>query len=927
MTGPHPAACPDEPTLKAALDGSLNEPAFQTFLDHLEACDLCSHAFEQRAGAQALAQSLGQRPAGEPSNRGPGENPRQTSIDSIVQRIARSSWSGSGAPANAQETSWPELVPAIPDLAEFERVSRGGMGLVYRARDTSLDRVVAVKKLFSAGLELPAARQRAEREAKALARLTHPHVVQIHRWGEVDGHFYLVMEWLPGGSLQQMIDHGPLSPRLAAAVVRDLARAVAEAHAMGIIHRDVKPDNILLATPGQKPGGLAPKLADFGLARPDEANARLTRQGMLAGTPEYMAPEQTGLNADLGQVGPATDIHGLGAVLYATLSGHAPFEASSTRSSLQLAVQGAAPPLRTHVAGVPADLRSIVEKCLQVLPQNRYRSAGDLADDLDRFLEGRPILARPVGTLERLAKWARRKPVAAAASLFIIAGLVAGAAGIVFHLIQMDQANTKISHSLNDAQTARDTAQNALAKLTDTAVERLIQRGSALNAGDQAFLRMVRDQYLQWPLEPNPREALLFRLEGLKRVASLLAQIDQYAEAYDCQRSVLRTLDDLDSRNLAKPKQVDDRLDALKASRILLFQQGKIDQAESRIHQIIAVLEKVATQSPRYQADLAANQVELGRILIEQKRPEESTRIVHHGLDLLDQLGKQLPDDLEIQKFQTGALFNAAYCSQQCGRHEERQNRLLRLINLSDTYIQRFPEEHAYFTTGLMNGLGTLTDTLLEQGHPEQAVPYLDRFLALVHDHRDSDPKNPSMNAEAISAAITCYRVHATLGHPEQAAPELAKAVTLAAETAAAEPAVFEHAWLLAIVLKHQVELWEKTGKPQAATAGYRRVIETLAPWATLEGRSAMVLGEILIARRGLATLLTNAGDHAGAAGELEKALALAPTNQRPSLFLDLARVQLAAGQVIAARASAEQALNDPTTRDQAQEFLNTLGL
>ena len=921
MTGP--PGCPDEPTVRAAMDGSLGELAFAALMEHLEGCDPCSRAYEQKAGLWGLDpfQDLNREPDGGP------DTPHEESIQAIVDQISQGGRSNPGH-SGAADVDWPEQVPEIPGLSDFEQVNRGGMGVVYRARDTSLDRVVAVKLLFSSGLGLPTVQRRAEREAKALARLTHPNVVQIYRWGEVEGLFYLVMEWVPGGSLQQKIDQAPLPPRQAATVVRDMARAVAEAHAMGIIHRDVKPDNILLApAPAGDPSRpFLPKLADFGLARPDEADSRLTRQGMLAGTPEYMAPEQTGLNPAVGQVGPATDIHGLGAVLYAALSGHAPFEGSSARNSLNLAAQGAAPPLRARVSGVPADLRTIVEKCLQVLPQNRYRSAGELADDLDRFLDGRPIQARPVGPAERLAKWARRRPISALAGLFMVAGLLAGAAGVVFYLIRMEQANTKISQSLDEAQTARDTAQKTLAQLTDTAVERLIQRGSALNAGDQAFLRMVRDQYLEWPLNPDPREALLFRLAGLKRVAGILTQIDQYEEAFACQQDVLRTLDELDSRKLAGPTQVDDRLEALKACRMLLYRQGKIPEAEAIIHRLIAILEKVAPQRPLYQADLAANQVELGRELIEQNRTEESTRMVQSGLDLLARVGAELPDDVEVQKLQTGALFNAAYCSERCGRPEERQQRLRKLVDVSEAFIAKFPSERAYFTTGLMNGLATLMDSYLEQGQPDQALPYLERLLKVIRHHQETDPDDPHLHGEIVSAAINSYRVHDALGNPGNAAAGLAEALSLAAKDAAAEPAVFERAWLLAIALMHQAELEEKTGQEKATLVDLRRVIETLTPWTGLEGRSPMVIEQVLVAHRGLARLQAKAGDHTAAAGELEKALALASADQRPGLRLLLAAQQQAAGQVDAARASAEEALMDPNSHDQAQKFLETLG-
>lgn len=254
------------------------------------------------------------------------------------------------------------------------------------ARDTALDRMVAVKVLWSFGPLSDAARARATRESLMLARLNHPNVITIYgTGGTAEGVPYLVMELVAGQSLQQRIDAEPLPPREAARIVRDLARGLSEVHALGIVHRDLKPDNVLLArTAG--PGGDLPKLADFGLARPDDAAANLTQADAIAGTPSFMAAEQTGLDPTLGDVGPATDIHGLGAVLYAAVVGRAPYEAKTPGESLGLAARGEPTGLPILTARCPPDLRTIVEKCLWPDPVQRYRAPGDLADDLERFL-------------------------------------------------------------------------------------------------------------------------------------------------------------------------------------------------------------------------------------------------------------------------------------------------------------------------------------------------------------------------------------------------------------------------------------------------------------------------------------------------------------------------------------------------------------
>src|SRR5262245_40562904 len=301
------------------------------------------------------------------------------------------------------------LPPSLPGYEILERLGEGGMGVVYKARQLSLKRVVALKMILGGARARPEERQRLRAEAEAAARLAHPNIVQVYEVGECGGLPYLALEYAEGGSLAQALAGTPLPPRRAAELVQALAGAVQFAHERGIVHRDLKPGNVLLQT-APSGRGLAgtPKVADFGLARClDQAGAsdpeRRTPTGAILGTPSYMAPEQA--SGHTAGVGPACDVYALGALLYECLTGRPPFKAASLLETLeQVRSQEPVPPARLQ-AKLPPDLQTICLACLEKDPARRYASAGALADDLGRFLRGEPIHARPVSRWEQVRKW------------------------------------------------------------------------------------------------------------------------------------------------------------------------------------------------------------------------------------------------------------------------------------------------------------------------------------------------------------------------------------------------------------------------------------------------------------------------------------------------------------------------------------------
>jgi WD40 repeat protein/tRNA A-37 threonylcarbamoyl transferase component Bud32 len=325
---------------------------------------------------------------------------------------------GAGAAADELASRAPPVISGYELLGEL---GRGGMGVVYRARQVRLDRSCALKMILAGS---HAARESVARflaEARAIARLQHPHIVQIHHIGEADGLPFFELEYLPGGSLDRQLDGTPWPPRRAAGLVEQLARAMAEAHHLGVVHRDLKPANVLLAADG------TPKITDFGLAKMLDSESGLTRTDLVMGSPSYMAPEQAGGHAR--EAGPAVDVYALGAILYELLTGRPPFRGATAMETMEQ-VRGSEPvsPSRL-VPRLPRDIETICLQCLPKEPTRRYEGASALAEDLRRFQAGEPIVARRISGAERAWRWCRRNPLVA--SLLASVGLLIVAIAIV----------------------------------------------------------------------------------------------------------------------------------------------------------------------------------------------------------------------------------------------------------------------------------------------------------------------------------------------------------------------------------------------------------------------------------------------------------------------------------------------------------------
>jgi eukaryotic-like serine/threonine-protein kinase len=412
------------------------------------------------------------------------------------------------------EISYPRARP-WPTIAGHEilgELGHGGMGVVYKARQVGLNRVVALKMILAGSRADAGQLHRFRAEAEAVARLQHPNIVQIHQVGEADGCPYFTMEFVDGRSLAQELGGTPQPARQVAGFIRTLALAMHTAHERGIIHRDLKPANVLLQksdVPGSSPRLRAsesaaaanfdlisptldclPKITDFGLAKQLDADVSQTGSGVILGSPSYMAPEQA--NSKIGEIGAAADVYALGAILYELLTGRPPFKAETPMDTLRQVLADDPLPLSRFHLKMPSDLNTICMKCLQKEPHKRYRSALALGEDLDRLLRNRPIHARRTSSSERLWRWCRRNPVVALllASVAGLLLLLAGGASVA--AISLRRQLTRARQAEHVAQLEKESRTEQLWKASFAQAQalrlsgRMGQRFESLKAIEEA---------------------------------------------------------------------------------------------------------------------------------------------------------------------------------------------------------------------------------------------------------------------------------------------------------------------------------------------------------------------------------------------------------------------------------------------------------
>jgi serine/threonine protein kinase/tetratricopeptide (TPR) repeat protein len=486
------APCENLRELEKLIDDMLSPDQAARIVAHVESCKPCQLVLEGLVtrpigsprdpispGAKATADMMAQPPATESDPQDMLPDPTAGSMtgvhfsgettdlsidasalvsdhNSIDQRPrdpdTTLSRSGGNDPAarHLYETDPNPYRPSIPGYEVLEKIGEGGMGVVYLARQTGLNRMVAVKMIRGGQQARADHFARFRIEAEAVAQLHHPNILQIYEIGEVAGLPFVSLELLEGGSLADRLDGTPQPGRQAALLLITLAGAVEMAHDAGIVHRDLKPSNVLFTEDD------VPKITDFGLAKRMESDSRQTDSGQIMGSPSYMAPEQARGHAK--DVGPAADVYALGAILYEMLTGRPPFKGETPIETVRQVVEDEVVPPSRLAPRLARDLETICLKCLNKEPSRRYASTAALADDLRRYRDGETILARRTPVLERAVKWARRKPVKAA-MLCLVAILLFGLPPV--EMIRREQQSRRVIRILRDGTRLTEAANAA----------------------------------------------------------------------------------------------------------------------------------------------------------------------------------------------------------------------------------------------------------------------------------------------------------------------------------------------------------------------------------------------------------------------------------------------------------------------------------
>lgn len=500
--------------------------------------------------------------------------------------------------------------PQIPGYEILGELGRGGMGVVYHAWQTRLNRAVALKMILSGECASPEQTLRFLTEAEAAARLQHPHIVAIHDVGEYEGYPFLALEFVKGGSLFDRLDGKPWPAREAARLIETVAHAIHAAHTKGIVHRDLKPANVLLTEEGE------PKIADFGLAKLLGNDSGLTRTESILGSPNYMAPEQVGKQAN--EIGPTADVYSLGSILYELLTGRPPFRASSALETLELAkTREPQPPSRIQ-PGVPIDLETICLKCLEKLPARRYATAETLAEDLQRFRADEPILARRCSTRARVVRWARKNPA------------VAGMASVTFVLLLVTLTVFAWEWRQAEASLTREIANNIqlrLANARERASKQRAQERFALAIDSvKAYSKDAGEDALSGE---GQREGLRKR-----RLAVALALFRKLRE---------QAHDDVDAEQQA------DLAAALSDSAFLMWDIGANRDAEVAFLEAASIRKALLAASPRdvYQRrEYAALSANLSNLVRAMGQNERALKLHEQALSGWQELLREDPENL-----------------------------------------------------------------------------------------------------------------------------------------------------------------------------------------------------------------------------------------------------------------------------------------
>jgi serine/threonine-protein kinase len=870
-----------------------------------------------------------------------------------------------GAAARTQPTAGPAAdAPgesaggSFGDFELLEVIGRGGMGVVYRARHKRLQRLVALKMIRVPEVGSADEVRRFRNEAEMVAHLDHPHIVPIYEVGEWRAGAdsppvpYFSMKLIDGGRLAGQLARFGADPWSAARLLAAVARAVHHAHQRGILHRDLKPGNILLDSAGQ------PHVTDFGLAKRVAVDSSLTHSGELVGTPSYMAPEQT--TGRRGAITTATDVYGLGAILYALLTERPPFRGDTPLDTLnQVRTQEPEKPSRINPR-VDRDLETICLKCLEKEPLRRYPSAEALAEDLERWLAGEPIQARPIRLPVRVWRWCRRKPLVASLLAALILVFVSGVAGVTWQWRQalsqrdkararfqmarqaVDEFHTQVSvspelkahpleplrhHLLESAvkfyerfvqEEADDEAVQAeqgraYRRLADLSRElgRLDQAEASYRQAQDNFQRLIQSH----PNDPEYQQELGMIHNHLGLLHSGRNHSDLAREAYQQAQNIFQRLVD---DHPEEPEHQQNLGKIYNNLGDLYSETNDNDLAEKAFQQALAIKKGLAEAHPEkvsYQQDLVLGHMNLGNLYYSTGRHHLAEQSYQQALTILEH-----PVDVPSWGPEHGKLL--ARCHHNLGslyRAKGDNNRAERAYKRARTLSQQLVDAHPLVVeyredlARRHNNLGNLYATT---GRIELAIQAFQQVRAIGQMLADTNPKVPSFQRFLAISHMSLGEAYSLAGQTDQAEQAHRQALTIYQRLVDAYPEVADYAVELGGLQGNRGDLLKDQDKVREALDEYAQAIQRLEAVHRKEPRHAMARDFLLKIYGERAVALSKLGRRGDAEKDLQRARAFDSGQGRWELPYYRAWVLVYSGDHVRATAAATELVQDKNLPD-----------
>lgn len=779
----------------------------------------------------------------------------------------------------------------------LHEIARGGMGVVYKARQTKLNRVVALKMIKSGELAGEEEVRRFKAEAEAAAQLDHPNIVPIYEVGESGLQHFFSMGFVDGASLADRLNDGPLPPREAAELLGTIAAAVQYAHEQGIVHRDLKPANVLLTAAGgsssasvesddTRPGiGSTagsrvdhssigrnrlpiPKITDFGLAKNFAADSDMTATGQVLGTPSYMPPEQAAGATE--KIGPLADVYALGALLYATLTGRPPFQAANVMETLKQVLEREPVSPRTQNPAVDRDLETICLKCLEKDPRKRYPSASDLADDLTRYLAGEPITARPLGPFARSLRWCRRNKTAAALVALLLVFSFGGTAVAVNQMRlstalgrEKDRADKKVVELA--AALGRETAEKRRAdrKAADLAIA-LNRVTSEFNRAESNLVwadRTVKNFILEIAEDGGP----LSRTPGTQPVRRRLLQMG---------REYYRKLIDDNPGAALSPRLAQANF---QLGYVLTRESGQRRKAEKAYQKAVDIYKHLINTDPAekaHRANLAMTNSNRAANAYEHGDADKAVSLYRQALQEFERLHRDDPENADFQSRLANIHNSLGIISMYSGELDDALASYRRALTINERLANAHPDEAEYQSdlASNFNSIGTVSQKL---GDRDKALAAYRRALDLCQRLVREHGGEIDYRRKLATAHNNIGGILLELRRPQKAYEANQRALEIRQRLAQANPSVIDFQNDCASSLGNISSFYLRAGKTTEARAALEQAVAIYQ--RIVRQNPAIVESQNLLAasRYALGLFHSNHGSPQQAFSEYEKAAAI----------------------------------------------------